>query len=158
MGEERVSYFLDSSAVVKLYHDEGGSEVMEALTADASAELWVSDLARIEVHSAFLRKVRDGELVEEALSSVFSCFSDDLRDRFLGVSLTNDLLESAITLLRDYGLLHPLRTLDALQLAAARRVEGGAVTFVTADEKLLRVARLIFPQTPNPEETTSQIS
>ena len=63
-------YFLDTSAVVKLYHEEFGSEIIEALAASSTADLWIAELSRAEFHSVCLRKVREGELTEEALQTV----------------------------------------------------------------------------------------
>lgn len=63
-------YFLDTSAVAKLYHEEPGSDVMEALASTPTAELWIAELTRAEFHSVCLRKVREGELTDEALQTV----------------------------------------------------------------------------------------
>jgi predicted nucleic acid-binding protein len=74
VAEDGQVYFLDTSALVKLYHQELGSDVVEAWAAMASIRLWVSDLARTELHSVFSRKVREGELAEAALQPVLECF------------------------------------------------------------------------------------
>jgi len=62
------------------------------------------------------------------------------------------MVEQAITLLLRYGKHESLRTLDAFQLAAAQAVMDGGITFVTADRKLVVVAKHIFPRVINPEE------
>ena len=96
-------YFLDISALAKLYHQEQGSEMVEGWAADHTIRLWLSDLARIELHSVFVRKVREGELVEATLQAVLECFQEDLRSRFHIVLLTEDIVERAISLLLEHG-------------------------------------------------------
>jgi predicted nucleic acid-binding protein len=113
--------------------------------------LWISDLARAELHSALIRKVREGEVTEEVLHGILECFRVDLLHRFHIMPLTARIVEGAIELLIEHGKRYPLRTLDALQLASAQSVEGEELTFVTADSKLIMVASVIFPQVLNPE-------
>ena len=70
MAESGPTYFLDTSALAKLNHHEAGSESLEAWAADDTMLLWISDLARAELHSALIRKVREGELTEEVLHGI----------------------------------------------------------------------------------------
>jgi predicted nucleic acid-binding protein len=151
VAEGGQAYFLDTSALVKLYHQELGSDVVEAWASTPSIRLWVSDLARIELHSVFSRKVREGELAEAALQRVLECFREDLLHRFQLVPLTPGLIEQAIGFLIEHGQTHPLRTLDALQMASALGIESYVVIFVTADKRLLGTASRVFPRALNPE-------
>ena len=48
--EGETIYFLDTSALAKLYHEEQGSERVEGWAADRTIRLWLSDLARVELH------------------------------------------------------------------------------------------------------------
>ena len=124
---------------------------MEGWAADRTIRLWLSDLARIELHSVFVRKVREGELAEAMLQTVLECFREDLRSRFHVVLLTEDIIERAISLLLEHGKRRPLRTLDALQIASAKAVGSNDLTFVTADRQLFTAASALFPHTINPE-------
>ena len=133
VAERETIYFLDTSALAKPYHQEQGSEMVEGWAADHTIRLWLSDLARIELHSVFVRKVREGELAEATLQTVLECFREDLRSCFHVVLLTEDIIEQAIALLLDHGKRHPLHTLDALQIASARAVGSSDLTFVTAE-------------------------
>ena len=54
VAEGETVYFLDTSALAKLYHQEQGSERVEGWAADRTIRLWLSDLARIELHSVFV--------------------------------------------------------------------------------------------------------
>jgi predicted nucleic acid-binding protein len=130
---------------------EPGSEIVEAWAADDTVLLWISDLARTELHSALVRKVREGEVTEEVLHEILECFRVDLLHRFHIVPLTARIVESAIDVLIERGKRYPLRALNALQLAPAQAVEGGGLIFVTADSKLTAVASVVFSQVLNPE-------
>jgi predicted nucleic acid-binding protein len=152
VAESGPTYFLDTSALAKLYHHEAGSELVETWAADDTVLLWISDLAHAELHSALIRKVREGELREEVLHGLLECFRVDLLHRFHLVHLTARIVVGAIDLLIEHGKRHPLRTLDALQLASAQAIERGELTFVTADRKLIAAASVIFSQVLNPEE------
>jgi uncharacterized protein len=143
-------YFLDTSALVKLYHQEPGTEVVEAWAADEGVELWISDLSRAEFHSVFMRKVCEAELSVAAVEAVFESFRADLEQRFRVVPLSGDTVEQAVVLLREHGTRHALRTLDALQIAAAQAATSNPA-FVTADRKLRNVAVHIFQSVIDPE-------
>ena len=154
MAEEAPAYFLDTSALVKLYHEEQGSEVMEALAADLAISLSVSEVARVELHSAFVRKMREGQLTETALHDALACFRDDAAHRFHIVPVVGATFDAAIGLLLQHGTTSPLRTLDALQLASARAAGTPEPTFVSADAQLITVASEIFAHVMNPEATS----
>jgi uncharacterized protein len=150
-------YFLDTSAVAKLYHEEPGSDVVEHLASSPTTHLWIAELTRVEFHSVCLRKVREGQLTEEKLRTVLDCFANDVLNRFQVVPLDGKMVEQAVTLLLQHGKRQSLRTLDAFQLASAQAVIGGAIPFVTADRKLVAVAKNIFPKVINPEEESSEL-
>lgn len=61
---EPAVYFFDTSALVKRYHREKGTDVVDA-AFDRADTRWISDLSVIEAYSAFARKVRTGEITEE---------------------------------------------------------------------------------------------
>jgi predicted nucleic acid-binding protein len=64
-------YFLDTSALVKIYHREVGSDFCLNLYT-GQAHLSISELARVELQSAVFRKYREKELNETALKAVLS--------------------------------------------------------------------------------------
>jgi len=151
VADDGPPYFLDTSALVKLYHEEPSSEVIEALAADLAVELSVSEVARVELHSALVRKRRDGQLTDTALQEALACFRDDAAHRFRVVPVAGVTFDAAIDLLLQHGTHVPLRTLDALQLAAAKAAGTPEPTFVTADAQLITVAARIFTRVMNPE-------
>jgi predicted nucleic acid-binding protein len=58
-------YFLDTSALVKRYHTERGSEVIDALFAEPDRRIIIFDLNIIEFGTALIKKVREGEITPE---------------------------------------------------------------------------------------------
>ncbi len=51
------TYFFDTSALVKRYHREIGTEIVDAAFDDKNATKIISDISVIEFYSAFAKKV-----------------------------------------------------------------------------------------------------
>ena len=134
------SYFLDTSALVKIYHSEVGSEYCLARYEDNS-HLVISELARVELYSAILRKKQNGELSTKALTAVSQRFDCDCEERFEVLHVASLVYDEACRLLSTYAESHGLRTLDSIQLATyLTYCEKDRDVFVSADRKLSRVA------------------
>ena len=56
-----VRYFFDTSALVKHYHAEAGTETVDRLIDEPGAELLIARLTLVETISVFAIKVRAGE-------------------------------------------------------------------------------------------------
>lgn len=108
--------FLDSSAVVKRYSDEPSSDLVRTVDGPVIA----SELALVEVPSALWRKRRMGEISAQDAQTLWALFLADVSDAASDtytqlVRLSRDVLSRAAQLTVH----HPLRALDALQLASA---------------------------------------
>ncbi len=147
-------YFFDTSALVKYYHTEIGSPKVIAIV-DASANIsFISRVTLVEMHSAFARRVRTGEITDFTFYQWRKRFFADLRSRRFRIIRSSHLHErEAMRFLVKRGLVHSLRTLDALQLAAAAwlRDQGRLDWFVCADATLCAVAQLEAVPVVNPE-------
>lgn len=155
----RSFYLLDTSALIKRYHTEAGSECVHRLFDPTKSSLNVSFLTVIEVHSVFARKVRLKELTLADFIRVIGRFANDVRKGELTVvSFDERHQERAIELLKKHAPGRALRTLDALQLAVAADLEehGRLGTFVVADETLADVAAQEGMAVLNPE-TVDQV-
>lgn len=128
--------FLDTSALVKLYIAEEGSEVLCARVGRAAVA--VSNLAYAEAHATFARRLREGLLDDAEHRRVAEQFEEDWQ-AMIRVSLGEDVLTRVPGLCLD----HPLRGGDTVQLASASllRNEGAEVIFAASDRKLLEAAR-----------------
>ena len=57
-----MNLFFDTSALVKFFHKEEGSEAVTNLITSKENEIWLLELSRLEFISALFRKLRKGEL------------------------------------------------------------------------------------------------
>jgi uncharacterized protein len=148
--------YIDSSALLKRYSPELGSDWIEAFMQTEMVA--VSQLASAEVASALGRRTREGQLNPDQRNALFDRFVEDLRNYTI-LPLTSEVIERAATMLlrgADFG---RLRTLDALQLATAEIVfaiasRGGIEVgrFISADRRLLAAAANAGLGTANPED------
>ena len=138
-------YFLDASALAKRYLQEEGTDRVRQLFR-RNAEIAVSRLSEVEVTSALVRRMREGDLDEKDTERHLRALADDLTACDI-VEVRKPIVTGAGRLVRQHG----LRAYDAMQLAAALRVKGNAaLTFLCADGELadaaaaerLRVERL----------------
>ena len=130
--------YLDTSALVKLYIQEQGSEEVAAWVENANPPV-TSLITKVEAVAAFARAVRQGILrPEETLSTL-----EELRaewKHFVRVPITEGLVASADTLAWRYE----LRGYDAIHLASAlywRDAIGSDVTLATYGRELWHAAR-----------------
>lgn len=147
-------YLLDTSALLKYYHPETGSDRVIGLVGRADTILFVSDLTIIEMQSAFAKKVRIGVIAYSTYEGSRRRFeADTVSGRFLIVEIAQPHKESAISLLKKHALTYALRTLDALQLAVAvdLQTQGRLDYFVTADDRFSKVVQLEGIKVINPE-------
>jgi len=141
------SYFLDSSAVIKLYQPEDGSTTIERIMSEVDAQRFISRLTLVEVQRALARRLRTQEISAQELDELRRGFYEDLlRRRFRVKELTALHYRSAVRLVRQYApqrAVPLLRSLDALQLAVALEVrqQHGLDYFVAADGDLCKVAK-----------------
>ena len=136
-------YFLDSSALAKLYQLEAGSDRVEALFRQSQRGMIISRLTAVEMHSVFAGRVRMGTLSPADAAALRNHFLNDVVAGLLTVvAITDYHYAEAERLLKQYGNIFRLRTLDALQLAVAlevhRRESLDAV--VAADNVVCQVA------------------
>lgn len=125
--------YWDASALIPLIVDEGKSQQMEdVLREDDSVATWWG--TRIECISAIRRKEREGQL-EPQQAKQASLLLDALAEDWAEVQPALELRSMAGRLLA----VHPLRTGDAFQLAAALRWSSeisDEAEVITLDEHL----------------------
>ncbi len=152
-----MNVYLDTSAVIRLYHREAGSDELVTFLRRHATDLiiTVADITRTEFHSAFLRRVRTGEIALEPVYRVFEVFDHDC-NMFHMISVDDTVKRMAVMLLDHIAPRQGLRTLDAFQLAAALFCHQflQVDTFVTSDHRFLHVAQNYFPVL-DPENITT---
>jgi len=134
-------YYLETSALVKLYVREPGTERMLDLASKAAGnQLVVLSLAQVEIRSALRRRERAGEIKSAIADQLLTSFQRHAEGRFLTQVLTDALLDGASALVDR----HALRAYDAIQLAGffslRTTIGSNPPVFVCADHELLRAA------------------
>ncbi|OGO38873.1 MAG: hypothetical protein A2Z03_04475 [Chloroflexi bacterium RBG_16_56_8] len=130
-------YFFDTSALVKHYRSEIGSERVNKLFADANSMVFVSELAIVEIASSFQRLKNRGEIDEDTMNKALARFNFDTTGSLVVLGFRSDAIQVARQLVLDYK----LRTLDALQMASALAFKLLSLVFVCADSNLLNAAK-----------------
>jgi len=104
-------YFLDTSALVKLYIYEAGTERMRnPFTGDADRFFAVSSLTQVEVRSAIRKRERLREIEAALAAKAIVLFEQHFRDRYIVQSIDSRILEDAKALVDRRG----LRAYDAI--------------------------------------------
>ena len=144
------SYYFDTSALLKFYIQEEGSEVVADLMENIGSDgISILDITLLELRSAVRRRERQEDMSEREANRTIDKIRQDETSVYLVQSLDSSVTEEAIRVLDT----HPLKTLDALQLAGClvigRRMSE-PLTFVCADTRLNDAARLEGLVTLNP--------
>lgn len=144
------SVYLDTSALLKLYVEEDGTErVARAVEEAEDGGAIILDLAPLEARSAIRRREREGDIASADANQVLRQIEDDASALFLVQPSTSAVMEEAVRLIDR----HPLRAYDALQLAGCLLVCEAMpepVTFVCADARLCEAAASEGLTTLNP--------
>jgi uncharacterized protein len=136
-------YYLDSSAVVKRYVAESGSEAVRAICRDEENALFLSELTLVEVSSAFARRAKGGGISEADRKSYVDLFIGDCARDYALIPADRRVIDRAVALSQA----HALHGYDALQLACAlvagdllRTAGVEPLQLLSADVELLAAA------------------
>jgi uncharacterized protein len=135
-----MNLFFDTSALVKFFHNEDGTDKVTDLIENSDNEVWILDIAKLEFRSAVFRRFRNGEIEKEELDTALRFFSEQLTS-FNVESIGPGVLKEAENLLDDYGMDFGLRTLDALHLGAFQLISEKDWVFITSDKNLTEAAK-----------------
>jgi predicted nucleic acid-binding protein len=123
--------FLDTSALMKRYVDEPGTDaVLQAMNDDRD---WAaSSLARVETQVSLCHRGTQGAIDGPAVRRLANDW-----DRFNAVPIDAECLARA----RDIGCVQRVRTVDAIHLASALLLP--TVTFVSFDRQQMEASRAL---------------
>lgn len=143
-------YYVDTSALAKRYVPEVGSQwVLSWILPSNNNVIVMAELASLEIFSLLNRRVRENTLSAANADVLKSNFLLHVEHQYSVIPLTSTILIEARELIDS----HPLRTLDALQLACALHaasILGVSMTFISADDDLLEAAHAEGFVTDNP--------
>jgi predicted nucleic acid-binding protein len=130
--------YLDTSALIKRYIWESGSEQVRQLFRD-NATIITSKIAYAETYAALTRRMREGHLARVRYGQVCRFFELEW-PAYLIVEVRDEVLHLSRDLIKKY----PLRGFDALHLASAKSLRQQLktpITFGGADQRLLESAK-----------------
>lgn len=147
-------FFCDSSAVVKRYVSETGSEYVEQLAEGGNGNvILLALITQVEVVAAITRKARGGHTTLADAENAIAAFEYDLLNTYYRIEITRPVLDSAMGLAKRHG----LRGYDAVQLAAAldtniefQENDISAIIFVSSDDELNAAAAAEGLEIENP--------
>jgi uncharacterized protein len=134
-------YFLDTSALVKLYVQEPGTDRLLPLINDQPANRFaVLAISVVELRSAVRRRQRAGDIDVGVAAAILESVQSHMETRFIRQVINDTVIESALEMIDRYA----LRAYDAVQLAgclALCTIAAEAFTFVCSDHRLLEAAQ-----------------
>lgn len=147
-------YYFDSSAIVKRYIAESGTNWVRALhMADATEAIYTVNISQVEVMAAITRKRRMRAISGSAWKKSTDQLRQDFHKHYGVIAVSDAILVKAL----DLTLNHPLRAYDAMQLASAlfifqalRQVSLDNFIFVSADGNLNTSAQIEGLTVENP--------
>lgn len=146
--------YFDSSALVKRYANESGTEFVLMICQKEDTTIAISDVTIAELGATFARKLREGNMTENEYKLMLDIFLDDYSNRYFKVAVNFNVLLRAIYLAKK----NSLRAYDAIQLACAIDARETIVFnepksdifFVVADNALEKAADIEGFKTINP--------
>jgi len=138
-------FYIDSSALVKRYHDEDGSRFANELFQyqyGRNEKLYTSSLTAVEFCSAIMRHKNEGKITERVAVGILNIFRIEAESMLFYIDLDRPLIYNSMRLLYE----HSLRSHDSIQLASGLAVmehaskEMGYFYFVCDDERLCQAA------------------
>jgi len=147
---------LDTSALVKNYHPEPGSDwvraILHARETSDQVRIYISEITIAECAAAFAVLARTKRIRNTVRDALYREFLADLQTEFQTIQVRREEINHAAQLTQD----HDLKGYDAIQLAVALYVndllkeDGLSLAFVSGDANLLQAAQAEGIATENP--------
>ena len=133
-------YYLETSALVKLYVREAGTErLLRLVNAAESNHFAILSVAQAEFRSAVRRREREGDLDGYVAVELLERFDLHLASIYVRQAVNDVVVDLACAVIDRYT----LRAYDAMQLAGCLALKSAAPStpvFVCADQQLLQAA------------------
>jgi len=129
-----MNIFCDTSALIKKYISEKGSEKFEKILSKTD-NIYVSSITEIETISTFKRLLTEKAIDKDDYQMIVKDFETDYQF-FSVVSIDGQIIKKAVKMINQYQ----LKTLDSIQLGTAVFLKSEIDSFVVCDEKLIKAA------------------
>ena len=144
------NYYFDTSALLKLYIEEQGTEeVLRLVEGPTPHNVAIVGTTILECRSAIRRRERSGEISTLDADLAIDRIENDALSRYFVQPLTEAVFSEARRLID----IRPLKALDALQLAGCLSIRTSValpMTFICADTRLCDAAIQEGVETINP--------
>jgi predicted nucleic acid-binding protein len=138
------AFFFDSSALIKRYVTEAGSDWVRAQTSSEENQLTIAQITPVELISAIVRRVRENSVNQQDARDIRLLIDRHIRREYTVIAFTMQIANVAEDLLEKY----PLRAADSIQLASALEANRklltmgmSPLTFICSDQRLLNAAQ-----------------
>jgi predicted nucleic acid-binding protein len=126
--------FFDTSALIKRYIDETGSQYVDRLFFETD-EIFVAPITEIECISTIKRLRVEHQIKANDYNHLMKEIREDF-SYFSVIEFSEHLVEVSIRLIEKYQ----LKTLDSIQLSSALKVKDQIENFIVSDNKLKATA------------------
>lgn len=155
-----VAFYLDTSAFVKRYKSEAGTEFVDKLYKgfEAPDRAVTSFLGVLEFVATARRLLKAEEIDSEDFREMVATFVEEIREYYTLRPLDDEVVSAGIEKVVD----HALKSADSIHLATALEMEklldevGGTLVFIAADEELCEAANREGLKTINPRDKQSR--
>jgi uncharacterized protein len=143
-------FFFDTSALVKRYVQEVGTDWVRTITESTSQNvIYISEITGVEVMAAITKRMRttpkDGGISKSDGNTAIKEFRDDFENQYMVIEITSDVISKAMDLTES----HPLRAYDAIQLAVALEIEPQITAMATTTTHASAVPHLSVVSSDN---------
>ncbi len=141
--------FVDSSALVKRYIEEPGSDTLDILFDETDAVM-ASRLAYAETLCALMRRRPTLDLTDKEFAQVIAAFRHDW-GHFIVLEMNDEALQRIDRVIDSYA----LKGADSIHLSTAiwiKQCGNAGLIFVASDKELLAAARKERFNTIDPQE------
>lgn len=148
------TFYFDSSALIKKYKTEPGTDVIQDVFSDrrTTEEFVTSYLALIEGYGVFRRLLNNHDIGRQEFQSAIGDLLTDIRNSITTYRISDQISTQAAEYARDYG----LRSSDSIHLATATRARDQGfpqpIYFIASDRRLNNVSAHLGFTVLNPED------
>jgi uncharacterized protein len=149
-------YFLDSSAIMKYYVSEPGTQWVRRIISTEGNICFVANVSVVEGAAALAQLQRNGPFGKAFVQRSLARLKDELRQQLF---IDHPVDQVTIEMAADLAVRYPLKGYDAIQVASAllaRQITGAEFTLVSGDQQMLRAAKEEGLATDDPENHTDE--
>ncbi len=133
-----MSFFIDTSALFKRYQPEKGTAAVTRILEDHSQPLYISAITIVEMISN-LKRLFEVDKITTGIQ--FQQQRDFFYKDIVALDMTIlDITSEDVIKAEDLILKRYMKPVDSIQLAIALNIKSDDITFISADQRLCKIA------------------